>query len=61
MNNAVIIGYYHIPGHYTSTVYTQDMKTYEKTIYEVPAEDLGDHIEKLKRRYPNYQTCEFRY
>lgn len=62
---SVIIGFYHVPGQNTSTIYAEDTYAYKKEVYKVRGGLDGDEakltFKSLKKKYPNSKMVEFRY
>lgn len=60
-SNPVIIGYYHLPGSLSSTVYVEDTITYGKKIYNVHVGTEEDAVNTLSNVYGDYKICKFVY
>ena len=64
-NDNIIIGFYHIPGESTSTIYTENLHTHEKEIYKVngclDGEEAKVTFKSLQKKYPNGKMVEFKY
>lgn len=60
-SNPVIIGYYHLPGSLSSTVYVEDTITYGKKVYNVPVGTEEDAVDTLLNVYSDYRICKFVY